>query len=120
MAPTGPKFDLHLAGAFRLAAPGGARVEISSRKGVALVAMLAVARDGARSRSWLQDKLWGSRQPTQAQASLRSELRALRSHLNTADPPLLLCKHDEVRLDLSQLRVDVLSEIDDPLANSVF
>lgn len=102
-------FSLSLMGTFRLAEPDGVRVEISSAKGMAMIAMLAVAKNGERSRTWLQDRLWGSRQRTQAQNSLRRELSNLRKLLNQGDRPVLICEHNRVQLDLDQLRVDVLT-----------
>ncbi len=71
-----------------------------------LVAMLAMSADGERSRSWLQDKLWGAREDTQAAGSLRRELSELRRLLNRGETPLLITERDRVRLDLSQLCVD--------------
>ena len=55
------RFRLRLAGTFRLFAPDGERIDIPSRKGAALVALLATADDGERTRTWLQDRLWGLR-----------------------------------------------------------
>ena len=69
MGGTKPACTLRLLGAFRLEGPDGQRVEISSKRGQALLAMLATAGAGERTRSWLQDRLWGSRAPDQAQAS---------------------------------------------------
>jgi TolB-like protein len=106
MASTDAPFTLNLLGAFRLLTPSGERVEVSSRKGVALMALLAMAHKGEHTRGWLQDKLWGSRQSAQARASLRRELSNLRKALNADGPPLLICERDRVRLDLDRLRVD--------------
>lgn len=102
-------FSLSLMGTFRLATPDGLRVEIASTKGMALIAMLVVAKDGERSRAWLQDRLWGSRQRAQAQSSLRRELSNLRKHLNSGNTPVLVCQHNRVKLDLARLRVDILT-----------
>ena len=46
-----------------------------------LVALLAVADNYRRSRSYLQDKLWSTRQPEQGSASLRQSLSELRRAL---------------------------------------
>jgi TolB-like protein/tetratricopeptide (TPR) repeat protein len=100
-------FSLSLMGPFRLSAPDGVRVEIPSTKGMALIAMLAVTKDGERSRGWLQDRLWGSRQRAQAQSSLRRELSILRKCLNKGPVPALVCEHHWVKLDLAQFRVDI-------------
>ncbi|HEY2051104.1 MAG TPA: hypothetical protein VGH03_17330 [Caulobacteraceae bacterium] len=94
-------------GPFRLTGPDGRRIDVSSRRGMALVAMLALSRDGERTRAWLQERLWGSRAETQAQGSLRTELSELRKRLNLEGPPLLTAGHERVRLDLTRLDIDV-------------
>jgi TolB-like protein len=107
MASAAASFSLTLSGPFRLLRPDGERIEIPSKKGVALLAMLATARDGEHTRGWLQDKLWGTRQPAQARASLRRELSNLRQRLNDAAAPLLIFQGDVVKLDLDLVQVDV-------------
>ncbi len=99
-------YVLELLGPFRLLAPDGRRVEISSKKAQALIAMLALAGGGERTRSWLQDKLWGTRQATQAQASLRNELSSLRAAFGGNDDGLLGSDHARVWIDLSLVNVD--------------
>ncbi len=106
MMATVDRFALRLLGPFRLLKPGGERIEIPSKKGLAVVAMLAMARDGERTRGWLQDKLWGKRQPTEARGSLRRELSNLRKLLNQDATPLLICERDRVRLRLEMIDVD--------------
>jgi TolB-like protein len=101
------QFTLILLGAFRLTGPDGQRIGITSKKGVALIALLAMASDGERTRGWLQDKLWGSREAAQARASLRRELTNLRVALAAGGGSTLISsEHDRVRLDLAQLRID--------------
>ncbi len=99
------KFRLSLLGPFRLFAPDGQRIDINSKKGQALIAMLAVASGGERTRSWLQTRLWGSRGADQAQASLRSELSALRNRINVQQA-LLDSDHSRLWLDLALVDVD--------------
>lgn len=103
----GQRFTLGLLGAFRLLSPSGERIEIPSKRGVAVIAMLAMARDGERTRGWLQDKLWGQRQHAEARGSLRRELSNLRTHLNRGSAPLLVCERDRVKLRLELIEVDV-------------
>ena len=86
--------------------PDGTRIELASKRGQALVAMLAVASGGERTRSWLQDRLWGSRQQPQAQASLRRELSNLRKVLDLGGASVLDANHSSVRLDLTRIDVD--------------
>ncbi|MDP3158773.1 MAG: tetratricopeptide repeat protein [Reyranella sp.] len=108
MAASSRKFALNLMGSFRLLGPGGERIDIASRKGMAMVAMLALAEGGERTRGWLQEKLWGQRDRPQAQGSLRRELTHLRDHLNVGPKPLLICERQRVMLDLSLIDVDAL------------
>ncbi len=100
-------FTLKLLESFRLTSPEGARLDIVSRKGMALLAMLAMAGEGERTRAWLQDRLWGTRERAQAQSSLRRELSNLRKCLNRGSSrPALVCEHHWVRLDLTQFDID--------------
>jgi TolB-like protein/cytochrome c-type biogenesis protein CcmH/NrfG len=107
------QYALQLLGPFRLVAPNGHRTDVSSKKGQALIAMLATAGGGERTRSWLQTQLWGSRGQDQAQASLRSELSSLRNLINVEGSPLLQSDHSRVWIDLNLIRVDVRDEAAD-------
>ena len=51
------KYRMYLLGPFALTDRTGASLAPRSQKAQALLAMLAVARRGARSRAWLRDKL---------------------------------------------------------------
>lgn len=108
MAALSRRYALNLMGSFRLLGPEGERIDIASRKGMAMVAMLALAEGGERTRGWLQEKLWGQRDRPQAQGSLRRELTHLREYLNVGQKPLLICERQRVMLDLSLIDVDVL------------
>ena len=100
------KSKLCLWGTFRLFEPDGARVDIPSRKGMALLAMLGTAPGGERTRVWLQDRLWGSRQRAQAQQSLRRELSLLRSAMPASLDGLIIADRDRVRLNLPCVDID--------------
>lgn len=110
MADVETPYRLNLLGTFRLNGPAGERVDVASKKGMALIALLAMAPDGERSRGWLQDKLWGSRQQDQARSSLRRELSNLRKLINPEGFELLACERDRVRLDLASVSVDARDE----------
>ncbi len=109
MLPDGSAFKLALLGPFRLESPDGSRIEIRSKRGQALLAMLAAAENGERSRSWLQEKLWGSRAPEQANASLRRELSNLRK-LTNAEYDLLESDNGRAWLDLDLMDVDIRTQ----------
>ena len=98
---------LSLLGPFRLERRGGGRIDISSKRGQAMLAMLATSGAGERTRAWLQDKLWGSRGAEQAQASLRRELSNLRQIVNQPGSDILHADHQRVWLDLAQVQVDL-------------
>ena len=102
--------SLKLLGVLRLERPDGEKIEITSKRGQALLAMLALAENGERARSWLQSMLWSDRSREQASASLRRELSTLRKTLSAIDADLLSAHGQTVQLDLSQLDVDVRSE----------
>jgi TolB-like protein len=107
------KFKLRLRGLFNFLDPEGRRIVIPSRKGAALIAMLAVSKDGERARGWLQTQLWGSRESKEANGSLRRELSDLRKRLNRPSRNPLICERDRVRLDLSVVSVDILEPDDE-------
>lgn len=109
MVTNSARFALSLLGPFGLSTPDGARVEITSKKGTAVVAMLAMSRDGERTRGWLQSRLWGSRGHVEAAGSLRRELSNLRKLLNSGPQPLLTSDRDRVRLRLDLVDVDALN-----------
>ncbi|MGJ4924815.1 hypothetical protein ACQR1H_31190 [Bradyrhizobium sp. HKCCYLRH2015] len=117
MMSAAKRFSLGLLGPFRLLRPEGERIEIPSKKGVAVVAMLAMTRDGERTRGWLQDKLWGKRQHTEGRGSLRRELSNLRKLLNRDSSEILICERDRVRLRLDLIDVDVWHEPEKALAS---
>lgn len=99
---------MDLVGPFGLFDREGRRIEVSSRKGMALLALVATGRNGVRSRAWLQDTLWGSREKAQAQTSLRRELSTLRKIVNISGSLLVVSQH-RVALDLKQIEIDILS-----------
>jgi TolB-like protein len=107
------RYRLQLIGPFKLLAPDGVRIPLASKKGIALVAMVATGRDGERTRKWLQDRLWGSRSPTQAQGSLRRELSNLRRVLGDVSPALLTFENDRIRIHFDAVLADFLGHAPD-------
>lgn len=99
------KFRLVLIGSFGLFAPDGERIEITSKKGMALIALLATSPSGERSRAWLQSMLWGSREAAQAQASLRREISTLAKVLEAKGAGDLLERTSQ-RVGLAMNRID--------------
>lgn len=101
------RYRLRLLGAFQLTAPNGQRLDITSKKAIALLGLLASASSGERWRAWIQDKLWGSRELRQAQASLRRELHGLRKLTAYTNVTLVETTSRAVRLNLQAVDVDI-------------
>ena len=91
----------------RLELPTGEVVPIQSRKGIALLALLAMSDRGERSRVWLQQMLWGSRPQQQAQSSLRRELANLKKTLKDFGLDILDSEHRVLRIDTGSLWIDI-------------
>jgi TolB-like protein len=104
-------FALQLLGPFRLLDPDGRRIDVTSRKSQALIAMLAMSAGGERTRSWLQGQLWGSRGQDQAQSSLRSEISKLRGLINSSEREILHADHIRIWLDMEYITVDARGSI---------
>jgi TolB-like protein len=107
MSDAKAKFCVELLGPFRLFGPDGRRIELASKRGQAMIAMLATSNGGERTRTWLQSQLWGSRQQPQAQASLRRELSNLRQSINQGEQELVLADHGRVWIDLALADIDL-------------
>lgn len=112
------RFQLNLLGSFGLFAPDGSRVPVSSKKGMALIALLATGRDGVRSRGWLQDVLWGSRASKQARDSFRRELSNLRGRLNKDGLQLVDADNQRVWLNTQRLTID-LAQLEQGVAPAI-
>lgn len=100
---------LRLIGPFRLHAPRGETVAITSKKARAIIAMTVLAPSGRRTRRWLQTMLWGSRFREQAQTSLRRELTNLAATLEAHGLGALMERSaDEVAFAVDAMDIDVL------------
>ena len=86
----------------------GRPIAIAAKKNRALLAVLALAPNGAVAREKLADLLWSDRGPDQARSSLRQALVALRKELATVTPLPLTADDERVRLDLGLVDVDAL------------
>lgn len=100
------QFRLEIVGPFALFDASGNCLRIPSKKGRALLAVLALSPRGERSRVWLQDLLWSRVERTEAQNSLRRELSNLRRALGETDPPLIEADSTMVRLRKRLMSVD--------------
>ena len=81
-------------------------LRISSRKGQALLAYLAMHPDHGASREHLAALFWGERRDEQARHNLRQCLVTLRRDLLKAAPDILFVDANKVGLQTEHLRID--------------
>lgn len=96
---------LTLVGNFTLCDPEGREIRIQEKKGRALLAMLATARDRRRSREWLKSRLWGRSFEPQASNSLRQSLHSLRRTLHQWCD-IVQANYDHVWLEGVEINLD--------------
>src|SRR5436853_2087581 len=84
------RYRINLVGPFGLFAPGGRRINVTSQKAIALIAIVVASSGGVRTRRRLETMLWGSRSAEQAQSSLRRELSNLKKLLADHDAAEIL------------------------------
>jgi TolB-like protein/Tfp pilus assembly protein PilF len=96
--------ELRLLGPFSARWSDGERVELTTRKARALLAFLAVEREGA-ARERLAALLWGDRSDQRARHNLRQTLSAIRS----ACGPLVATRGDRLELDTGRCTADVIA-----------
>lgn len=102
------QYRLDLIGAFGLFAPDGTRIEITSRKSIALIGLLAVAPGGRRSREYLRTILWCNADRQEAQASLRRELSNLRKTMKAQNcEHLITAEMQRISLNVEKVDVDI-------------
>lgn len=104
---TNPVCRIHLLGPFAAFGEDGRDLTPKSRKSCAILAMLALAPRGVRSRVWLRDKLWSDRHEEQASASLRQALAEIRRITKVHCPELLCFDKHTVSMNLDRVEVDL-------------
>ncbi len=110
---------LRLFGSFQAWREPDEKVPVRSKKGQALLALLALSRDQRYSREKLAALLWGDRSEEQARHSLRQSMLTLRKTLEGDEPPVFLSEGDALALNPDGIQVDVrrfenLASSDDP------
>src|SRR5258708_4115027 len=98
---------LKLLGSFEARRSTGQTVEISGKKGQALLAYLALHLGKSLPREKLVNLLWSDRGDTQARGNLRQVLVTLRRDLEGIDPPPLLIERDTIAGDAGAMSTDV-------------
>ncbi|MBS8227533.1 FlgO family outer membrane protein [Vannielia litorea] len=96
---------IRLFGVFALSWEDGDEIRVRSTKIRAMLAMLATAPEGTRTRAWLQDMLWGRSGHEHGRASLRRALTDLRGLFGEDFNELFEVNNSEVRLHLERIRI---------------
>jgi tetratricopeptide (TPR) repeat protein len=108
----GKPLDIFLFGPLCVVGPSACNLAPKNQKSKAVLAMLALAPRGSRSRVWLRDKLWSDRREDQASASLRQALLDIRKSLGADHKDIIHSEKYSVTLDLSRVRVDVIEFVE--------
>jgi TolB-like protein len=104
------RYRINLVGPFGLFAPDGHRIDVSSQKAIALIAIVVVSSGGVRARRKLEAMLWGTRSAKQAQDSLRREISNLRKLLaEHGASELLISETKRVALAIDRIDVDIFA-----------
>lgn len=109
MTTQGAKVRIQVVGSFAVHGPAGEDCTPRGRKACAIIAMLALAPESKRSRSWLQDKLWSTRAPEQGAASLRQSIHEARLALGE-EKDLLIADKFSLSLDRRRCIIDLDDE----------
>jgi DNA-binding SARP family transcriptional activator len=99
---------MSLFGSFHVEGPNGEDLTPRGQKARALLALVATAKRGQRSRTWLCAKLWSDRGTEQAYASLRQALMEIRKAFGPYSAGILLTDQFNVSLDLANMAIDAV------------
>lgn len=102
------KLSVQIMGPMVVCDESGRDVTPRNRKTKAVIAALCVAKDGRRSRKWLQSLLWSDRPQPQSAASFRASLSEIRKSFGDAGD-VLISDGDYIRLDLERVELDIHS-----------
>ncbi|WP_052741718.1 hypothetical protein [Kiloniella litopenaei] len=97
--PAEKTLKLRLYGTFSAEWSDGAKLNVRSTKLRAMIALLAMAPDMTRTRSWLQDKLWSLSGAELGRASLRRGLSDLKRAIGADFETLFDVCHDNIALN---------------------
>ncbi|WP_420011113.1 AfsR/SARP family transcriptional regulator [Tateyamaria sp.] len=98
------KLEINLFGSCFVRRSGADSYEITGTKHKALFAILATAPFGRRTRSFLQDALWGASTFDSGRQSLRRAISDIKAVMGPDFDRLLTTTHSEITLDLQQVR----------------
>ncbi|GGX42449.1 hypothetical protein GCM10007385_07640 [Tateyamaria omphalii] len=100
----GKVLEINLFGPCVVRKAGADGYEITGTKHKALFALLATAPFGRRTRSFLQDTLWGRSTFDSGRQSLRRAVSDIKSHLGDDFDQFLTTTHSELALNLQHVR----------------
>jgi DNA-binding SARP family transcriptional activator/Flp pilus assembly protein TadD len=100
------EFRLELLGEPASVRRGGAAINLTSRKSLALLAYLAMNRGQAPTRDRLVDLFWGERFEQQARQSLRQAVYGLRRALDAGEREPIVASGETVSIDATMFAVD--------------
>ena len=98
---------INLMGEFQWLTDDGDSLEIAAAKDQAVIAILALSRDLACTRSGIIDLLWSSRSKEQARASLRQSLWSLKRVLGDGADGILQVDRKRIGLNPGPIRTDI-------------
>ncbi|XWN30452.1 MAG: hypothetical protein ROR55_23675 [Devosia sp.] len=93
-----PLLRIRLFGPFAIGWVDGDDIDIRSAKQMALIALLATAPDGKRTRSWLDDMLWSNAGGDGKRSNLRQALSKVRRAIGPEYNSIFTGGYDSVRL----------------------
>ena len=107
MGHTVPNSTIEIAvrGPFRATGPGAVDLTPRGRRTRGLLALLALAPDHRRERTWIAEHLWSDRAPKQASGSLRQALTEIRRTWGAHASALLGTNSDWIALDRAAVTV---------------
>lgn len=98
------RLDISLFGTCAVQVVGGSGIEIRGAKHRALIAILATAPLGRRTRTYLQNTLWGQSDYDSGHQNLRRALSDLRKILGNDFDTIIHTTNSDVELDLEHIR----------------
>jgi TolB-like protein/cytochrome c-type biogenesis protein CcmH/NrfG len=102
------RFKLHLLGGFRVQDAEGRPLELTGRKGPAIIAYLARCPGMTAPREKLADLLWSDSDSGHSRNSLRQALSVLRQDLSACGAAILRSNKDTIALSAIDSDVDIL------------
>ncbi|WP_343035107.1 SARP family transcriptional regulator [Parasulfitobacter algicola] len=107
-----PAIKMFLFGPFTVLDANEADITPKSKKSRAILAMLAVAPRGSRTRVWLRHKLWSDSAEDQASASLRQALLDIRRAFGDIADDVIQADKNTVSLNMDAIDIDALALMD--------